>query len=114
MQEAGKSRQWTPTVPVRPFIGSPGTAATIAATGIGSAQADRQLFRLEESAPTAKALDYLHNGKAVDAAKRFSYQFCNNCALFTGESGDEWAGCSIFPGKGVAGQGWCSVWSAKQ
>jgi hypothetical protein len=24
-----------------------------------------------------------------------------------------WAGCSIFPGKAVAGRGWCSAWSPK-
>jgi hypothetical protein len=78
------------------------------------AEAEDALVRLEENNPTAKALNYVHDAKTIDAAKRFSDRFCNNCALFAGDSDDEWAGCSIFPGKAVANQGWCSVWAPKQ
>ena len=48
----------------------------------------------------------------VDAARRAGDSYCYNCALSAGTNGDAWAGCSIFPGKTVAGRGWCSAWSA--
>ena len=113
MSEATKPRQWRPTMTRRRFFASAGAAAAVVTTGITNVQADEQLVRLDENDPTAKALNYVHDAKSVDAAKRFSDRYCNNCALFTGESDDEWAGCSIFPGKAVANQGWCSVWAPK-
>lgn len=113
MKNAGKPRQWVPTMTRRRFFASTAAAATVATTGFSSAHAAQDLGRLAEDDPTAKALNYVHDAKSADAGKRLSDQFCNNCALFAGEVDDEWAGCSIFPGKAVAGQGWCSVWAAK-
>lgn len=113
MKEAGKPQQWQPTMTRRRFFATAGAAAAVVTTGITKVQADEQLLRLDENDPTAKALNYVHDAKSVDAAKRFSDRYCNNCALFAGESDDEWAGCSIFPGKAVANQGWCSVWAPK-
>ncbi|NNL55777.1 MAG: High potential iron-sulfur protein, partial [Woeseia sp.] len=72
-----------------------------------------ELPRVEEDDPMAKALNYVHDARSVDAAKRFSDRYCNNCALYAGSEQDDWAGCSIFPGKAVAGKGWCSVWAPK-
>ena len=40
-------------------------------------------------------------------------QACVNCALFQGGPGDEWANCSIFPGRQVKATGWCSVYAPK-
>ncbi len=114
MKETGKTRQWTSMITRRRFFASAGAAATVATTGIGPAQAEEQPVRLDENDPTAKALSYVHDARTADSAKRFSDQLCNNCALFAGEADDEWAGCSIFPGKVVAGRGWCSVWALKQ
>ena len=62
----------------------------------------------------AKALNYVHDAGTVDAAMRASDRYCNNCALYAGDADDEWAKCSIFPGKVVAGRGWCSAWAPKQ
>ena len=62
----------------------------------------------------AKALSYVHDAKSVDAARRASDRFCYNCALYAGDADDEWAGCSVFPGKAVAGAGWCGAWAPKQ
>jgi hypothetical protein len=98
----------------RRFFASAGAAAAAVTTGLHDARAESSLTRLDESDPTAKALNYAHDAKTVDAAKRPSSQFCSNCALFAGEADDEWAGCSIFPGKAVSSQGWCSVWAPKQ
>lgn len=104
---------WLAKMTRRRFVTTAGAAAAVASTGFGRTAAADELTRLDESDPTAKALNYVHDAKSVDAAKRGSNQYCNNCALFAGDGDDEWAGCSIFPGKAVAGQGWCSVWAAK-
>ncbi|MDZ7770444.1 MAG: high-potential iron-sulfur protein [Woeseiaceae bacterium] len=72
--------------------------------------------RLEESDPQAKSLAYVHDATTVDASKYPQYRegnVCENCALYTGESGAEWGPCSIFPGKLVNAQGWCSVYAPK-
>lgn len=114
MKQTAAPRQWTPTLTRRRFFASAGAAAAVVSTGFGTADAEEQLVRLDENDPTAKALNYVHDARTVDAAKRFSDRFCNNCALFSGEADDEWARCSIFPGKAVASQGWCSVWAPKQ
>lgn len=100
----------------RSFIKSVGNAAALSVIGISamdSGAADLQ--RLNEDDPTAVALKYLDDASAVNASLRpQTDRFCNNCALYAGSKDDEWAGCSIFPGKSVAGKGWCNVWVRKQ
>ena len=114
MKTSGKTRQWMQRMTRRKFFATAGAAAAAVTTGLPIAEADNHLEKLEESDPTAKALNYVHDARTVDAAKRFSDRYCNNCALFAGDADDEWAGCSIFPGKAVANEGWCSVWAPKQ
>lgn len=94
------------------------TAASVASVAVTAGIAPRvarasALPRVSEDDPTAKALNYVHDARSVDAAKRNSSSFCNNCALFVGDTSDEWAKCSIFPGKVVAGEGWCNAWVVK-
>ena len=97
----------------RKFVQSAG-AATVA-IGFGSATIRAEdLPRVSEDDTMAKALNYVHDAETVDAAKRFSGRYCNNCALYNGTADDDWAKCSIFPGKVVAGRGWCSAWAPKQ
>ena len=114
MEKTKQPRRWVPTMTRRRFFTSASAAAAVATTGLGQFAAADELERLDENDPTAKALSYVHDAKTADAAKRLSDQYCNNCALFTGEADDEWAGCGVFPGKAVAGQGWCNVWVPKQ
>lgn len=98
----------------RRFVKSAGAAATVVTTGFGvTSLADQPLQKVEEDDPMAKALHYLHDAGSVDAAKRASDRYCNNCVLYQGGVADEWAPCSIFPGKVVAGRGWCSAWAPK-
>lgn len=98
----------------RLFVRSAGAAAAVAAAGITSRNAVADdLPRVSEDDPMAQSLNYVHDAGDVDAAKRASDSYCNNCALYAGTAEDEWAGCSIFPGKAVAGKGWCSVWAKK-
>jgi hypothetical protein len=88
-------------------------AATGAGLGVGHASAQA---RLDESDPQAVALGYRHDTTKVDR-QRFPRhspdQLCNNCALYQGKASDAWAGCPLFPGKQVAGKGWCSAWAKK-
>lgn len=98
----------------RRFVQSAGAVAFGAAgLTVGRANAD-DLAKVDENGPMAKALNYVHDARTVDAAKRASGRYCNNCALYAGGSDDAWAECSIFPGKVVAGEGWCSAWAPKQ
>lgn len=72
--------------------------------------------QLAEDDPQAKSLSYVHEASTVDTARQPRYQsgqICSNCALFQGKGNDEWAGCSIFPGKLVKSSGWCSVYAPK-
>ncbi len=66
--------------------------------------------------PQAKALGYVHDAANVDQSKYARYQpgqACSNCQLFQAKGDEEWAGCSIFPGKLVNAAGWCSAYAPK-
>lgn len=77
--------------------------------------------------PTAQALKY--NPDATQAG-RFTVnesgeklavrpgapaeeQFCHNCNFATTDAGEGWKVCTLFPGKKVAADGWCTSWTAK-
>jgi hypothetical protein len=100
----------------RTFVKSVGGAAAISLTGISPVDSQaEQLPRLDESDHAAVALNYVHDASSVaDSLRTQKDHYCYNCALYAGSNDDEWAGCSIFPGRSVAGRGWCSVWSPKQ
>ena len=99
----------------RSFVKAAGAATTVVTTGLGtSAFGSTDLPKVSEDDPMAKALGYVHDARKVDAAQRLSNRFCNNCALYAGDADNEWAKCSIFPGKVVAGEGWCRSWIPKQ
>jgi hypothetical protein len=114
----GKERNpssWLPRLTRRRFVKSAGAVTAVGATGLGGLQAWADtLPRVSEDSDMARALNYKHDAQSVDAAKRASDRYCYNCALFAGAEDKAWAGCSIFPGKAVAGKGWCSAWSPKQ
>lgn len=99
----------------RRFVATAGAVTAAVSTGVvASPDLTNDAPRVSETDPTAKALNYVHDARTVDAAKRFSDRYCHNCALFSGTSDDESARCSVFPGKVVAGKGWCSVWAPRQ
>jgi hypothetical protein len=106
---------WLPKLTRRRFFKTVGAASALGAAGLNSLQAwADELPRVSEDSEMALALNYKHDAQTVDAAKRASDRYCYNCSLFAGAEDDAWAGCSIFPGKVVAGRGWCSAWSPKQ
>ncbi|MGY6554493.1 MAG: high-potential iron-sulfur protein [Wenzhouxiangella sp.] len=80
----------------------------------GLAWADEQL---DPESPQAAALGYVHHYSEVDRDRfpRFEEgQICANCQLAQGDLTADWMGCSIFPGKLVAHDGWCSAWVMKR
>lgn len=70
--------------------------------------------------PLAQAMGYVEVAENVDTEKfpkragdAGANQFCHNCALYAGSEEDEYAPCSIFQNRLVAGGGWCNAWVAK-
>ena len=92
----------------RQFLGS--TAAVIALSPAmlvsGRSVVAADSARLDPSDPQAKALSYVHESPKADSN-------CVNCQLYTGAADAAWGPCAIFPGKQVAGAGWCSAWVKK-
>lgn len=90
---------------------------TLAASGAAvAARAQAQASLADEKSPQAAALGYVADAKRVDAKKYPKYaagQVCTNCTLYQGKATDKAAGCPLFPGKLVAGPGWCSAWVKK-
>ena len=73
-----------------------------------------------ESEPLAQAMGYVEDVSRVDTSKfpkrageAGANQFCYNCALYAGEPDAEYAPCSIFQNRPVAGMGWCNAWGAR-
>ena len=100
-------------------------AGAIAAVPVAALVGGRVAFaedlpKLDEADPSAVALGYKHDAADVDTAKfpkhsgeEGAKQLCSNCNLYQG--GDaEWGPCAIFPGRRVAGAGWCNAWIPKQ
>jgi len=82
--------------------------------------AEDGLPKLEEDDPMAIGVGYKHNANEVDivkypkrAGEEGAKQFCENCALYSGEKDAESGKCAIFPGKLVNAKGWCSAWAPK-
>ena len=80
-----------------------------------STPAPAELPKVSLDDPQAKALAYVHDASAVDAAAQPRFkpgQACKNCALYTG--GDKpWGGCGIFAGRAVNAEGWCTAYAPK-
>ena len=71
---------------------------------------------VEETAAQAIALGYVADHTRADKVKFKSYAAgnqCSTCALYQGKAGDAEGACPLFPGKHVAGVGWCNSWVKK-
>ncbi|HWX81092.1 MAG TPA: high-potential iron-sulfur protein [Steroidobacteraceae bacterium] len=72
--------------------------------------------RLDVKDPAAMARGYVEHADQVNAKKYPSYvkgSTCENCLLLQGSSGANYRPCSLFPGKVVSVNGWCSGWAAE-
>jgi hypothetical protein len=82
----------------------------------GMAAAHAQGALVSEADPQAKSLGYVADASKTDKTKFPKYaagQLCSNCALYQGKPADAAGACGIFPGKQVAGKGWCSAYVKK-
>ncbi|HET9033977.1 MAG TPA: high-potential iron-sulfur protein [Dokdonella sp.] len=90
-------------------------AAALSTVLIGKARAaDLPHLTLDDA--TAKALGYVEDHTKVDAAKYPNHQSdqdCAACNFFQGGDNDEYAACTLFPGKAVHRNGWCSGYAPK-
>ena len=83
---------------------------------VGSPALADDMPHLTTDDPTANALGYVEDTNSVDAARfpnHTAEQKCANCQLMTADGTEEWLPCSLFPGKAVAADGWCSAWVQK-
>lgn len=76
--------------------------------------------KVAEDEALAQAMGYVLDASNTDtekfpkrAGEAGANQFCHNCALYAGTADDEFAPCSIFQNRLVAGEGWCNAWVAK-
>jgi hypothetical protein len=102
-------------IPVVAGVAAVGTAAA-QAPAAKPAPGGTNLPRLDPNSAQAKALGYVHDGAQVDRKANPNFrpeQKCNNCVHWVGKPTDPWAGCNLFPGRSVAGPGWCKVWAKK-
>lgn len=89
---------------------------TVAAGGAAITFGAQAQTMVDEKSAQAAALGYVADTNRVDTKKypkHAATQLCNNCALYQGKVGDAAAACALFPGKQVAGKGWCNAWSKK-
>lgn len=89
---------------------------TLAASGAALATGVQAQTLVDEKDPQAAAVGYVADAKRVDGKKYPKFaagQNCANCSLYQGQASDKAAGCPLFPGKQVAGAGWCSAWAKK-
>ena len=91
-------------------------AGTVVAASMIIARTGHAQEPLSESDPTAVALGYAEDATTVDTGKwekkagpGGDKQHCASCSLYQ-KKDDTVGGCSIFPGKLVAGAGWCNAW----
>ncbi len=96
----------------RAFV-SGAASSVVGIAGLSSVADAQDMPMLDEADPTAVALKYVADATKADPELRAGERFCNNCALYAGAADSAAAPCSIFPGKQVAGSGWCSVWAPK-
>ncbi len=88
----------------------------VGSTALAAAHQAQAQAAVAETDPQAVSLGYKADATKVDKAKfpKFAAgQLCNNCSLYQGKASDAMGGCAIFPGKQVAGKGWCSAWVKK-
>jgi hypothetical protein len=89
-------------------------AAAVFALGMrsGFSRPQERKPRLDEKDAEAQRLGYKHDASTVDKKKFPTHKpgdVCGNCQFFQSTEGSgEWAPCSMFPGKQVNVNGWCS------
>jgi hypothetical protein len=90
------------------------TLAGVAAASLGPcalAAGERPMLR--EDDPEAMKFSYVADARKVDSKKFPDFKAgdrCAKCQIYEDEPNNV-GGCQVFPGKLVAGDGWCSAFS---
>lgn len=91
--------------------------AILSTSGTWRAALAAPLTKLDPRDPQAVSLGYTDDTRTVDAKKypkHTTAQICAKCQFYqTAQEVNKIAPCSIFGGKGVAAQGWCSAFILK-
>ncbi len=105
---------------VKMMLGAAAAIPVINLIGVGSARAEAPANAVAADDPTAVALKYHADATQADRAaaarpgKPPEEQHCANCQFLLADQGEgDWKGCSLFPGKLVAVNGWCASWTLK-
>jgi hypothetical protein len=72
--------------------------------------------KLDEKDTQAVALGFVSDTTKADEKKYPKHakdQVCSSCQLYTGKPADASGPCSLFAGKLVPGNAWCSAWVKK-
>ena len=92
----------------------------LVATAVAHAQDAASLPAVDAATdPTAQALKYHPDATSADRAAAArpgmspDEQFCHNCNFATAPAGEGYMACTLFPGKKVNANGWCTSWTMK-
>lgn len=101
----------------RKFIkGALAGAAALPFVGLARRGWAQQTEKVDPASSMAQALQYTHDAEALpESAARKPNEFCHNCQFYQAQATEgqsEWAPCTIFGGKLVSRDGWCSSWVA--
>lgn len=105
--------------PERSDTSSPDATEQAARASEPAAAASEDIPKLDESDTMAQALGYTQDASKVDpqqfpsrAAADNGNEFCRTCVHYQAPPDTEWGPCTIFRGKLVNADGWCSAWAA--
>ena len=104
---------------VKLMVGTAVAIPVINLMGVGVARAAAPANAVAADDPTAAALKYSQDAAQADragAARRglpADQQHCANCQFSAASDNPEWLSCTLFPGKLVSVNGWCSSWTMK-
>ena len=105
---------------VKVMLGTAVAIPMINLVGFGTARAAAPANAVAADDPTATALKYNQDAtksERVAAARPGApadQQHCATCQFMLADQGEgDWKGCSLFPGKLINVNGWCSSWTLK-
>jgi hypothetical protein len=87
--------------------------ASLVSACVPEANAFGETDSVSEGDLTARLLGYRIDAESVDKAEHPKYvsgQVCANCRHYKGVAADRSGPCTIFLGKFVSANGWCSVY----
>ena len=105
---------------VKIMLGTAVAIPMINLIGVGSVRAaDAPANAVAADDPTAVALKYNADATKADRAAAArpgapaAEQHCATCQFSTAGAAAGWLSCTLFPGKQVNQNGWCSSWTLK-